>query len=261
MKSPMSQIFMITLAIVFAMALSLTIALICISYIRADKPEPFQTDTQESESHTSTLPVYNPLETLPPAITDDSESTTTTLLEPEDDPIDLGNGLSYASNGDGTCTLIGIGSCTDVCIVIPDRSPAGDRVISIAPRAFYGCTYVTAIQIPSTVISIGDLAFAACNNLVYISVNEANAYYCDVDGILYSADGRSILLYPPMRAGNTATISAATTEIMDMAFYNCAYLTHIHYTGTAEQWEHISIGSKNYSLTAAAKTFGNGGKK
>jgi hypothetical protein len=64
-----------------------------------------------------------------------------------------------------------------------------------------------------------------------------------------------------MRAGNTATISVSTTEILEMAFYNCAYLTHVHYTGTAEQWEHISIGSKNYSLTAAAKTFGNGGKK
>jgi len=260
MKSPMSQIFMITLAIVFAMALSLTIALICISYIRADETETLPLlDTSGEDTVTTALPVYSPLDSLPATTTEYESATDAPPLE--EDPTILGNGLSYASNGDGTCTLIGIGSCTDVCIVIPDRSPAGDRVISIAPRAFYGCTYATAIQIPSTVISIGDLAFAACNNLVYVSVNEANAYYCDIDGILYSADGRTILLYPPMRAGNTATISAATIEIMDMAFYNCAYLTHIHYTGSAEQWERISIGSKNYSLTAAAKTFGNGGKK
>jgi hypothetical protein len=42
---------------------------------------------------------------------------------------------------------------------------------------------------------------------------------------------------------------------MEMAFYNCTYLTQIYYTGTPAQWESISIGSKNYSLIASAKTF------
>ena len=33
-----------------------------------------------------------------------------------------------------------------------------------------------------------------------------------------------------------------------------------NYAGTPEEWEQIRIGSKNYSLTAAAKTFGAVGK-
>ncbi len=260
MKSTMSQAFMITLAIVFAIALSLTIALICVSYTQREPSETLPRDT-ETDADTPTLPVYKPLDTLPPPPESTPPTTTTAEPPPEKEPLPAGNGLAFASNGNGTCTLVGIGTCVDACIVIPEHSPAGDRVTSIAPRALYGTSIVTAIQIPSTVTAIGELAFAACHNLVYISVSKNNPYYCDIDGILYTADGFTLLLYPPMRAGTTATISVSTTEILEMAFYNCAYLTRIHYTGSAEQWERISIGAKNYSLTAAAKTFGNGGKK
>lgn len=260
MKSPMSQILMFTLAIVFAVALSLTIALICVSYVQEETPTDtrfgFEDDTTEPLSASATLPVYRPMDPLPESTYVSDTALITTESPPViDQPLPTGNGLAYASNGDGTCTLIGVGTCRDVCIVIPERSPSGDRVTAIASRAFYGCPFATAIQIPTTVTNIGEMSFAACNNLVYISVTEGNAYYCDMDGILYSADGRTLILYPPMRAGNSYTISAAIDEIRSMAFYNCAYLTQIHYDGSVEDWERISIGTKNYSLIAAAKTF------
>ncbi len=255
MKPNMVQIVMTVLAILFAMALALTVALICLSY--TDK-------RTEKDTTTAHLPTGGTESTSTPE--EDSTSPEEDSTSPEEDstvpeedstapPEDRGNGLAYAANGDGTCTLIGIGKCDDVCIVIPETSPAGDLVTAIAPRAFYGCTYATAIQIPATVTRIGDLAFAACPSLVYLSVDLANPYYCDIDGILYTADGQTLLTYPAMRAGNEITIGSVTTEIAEMAFYNCAYLTHITYTGTAEQWERIRIGAKNYSLIAASKSF------
>ena len=84
------------------------------------------------------------------------------------------NTLSFASAGDGTCTVVGIGTCTDACVVIPAYSPAGERVTTVSARAFYGCKQINAIQIPSTVEHIGALAFANCPNLVYISVSDEN---------------------------------------------------------------------------------------
>lgn len=250
MKSPMNQAVPITLLILFASALSLTVALISLFYINqnsATNPSPSVPTTEDYES-------------VLPSLSESSEELTTPLLttsfeEELPAPEDLGNGLAFSSNGDGTCTLTGIGICEDVCIVIPEFSPSGDTVTAIATRAFWGCGQATAIQIPSTVTSIGALAFANCPNLMYISVHAENREFCDIDGILYTSDGRALLLYPPMRAGNAITISSVTTEIMEMAFYNCAYLTHIYYAGTPEQWEQIRIGSKNYSLTAAAMTF------
>ena len=37
-------------------------------------------------------------------------------------------GLKFTSNGDGTCSVSGIGTCTDTEIVIPPVSPMGDAV-------------------------------------------------------------------------------------------------------------------------------------
>ena len=240
----MTQTFLIILAIVFAIALALTIAMISLTYMSTES-----TDTRPLAPDT-TIPM--PQSTTPwlPEVTTPEE---TTALEEITLP---SNSLSFASAGDGTCTVVGIGSCTDACVVIPAYSPAGDKVTTVAARALYGQKQINAIQIPATVEHIGALAFANCPNLVYISVSDQNEEYCDIDGILYTSDGRELLLYPPMRAGASVTISLVTTEIAEMAFYNCAYLSHVYYTGTPEQWERISIGAKNYSLTAAAKTFG-----
>ena len=136
--------------------------------------------------------------------------------------------------------------------MIPERSPSGDTVTEIADRAVMGCETVTAIQIPATVKKIGELAFASCPNLIYISVDEGNTAYRDDDGVLYTADGRALLLYPPMRAGSTVYIPYSVTEISEMAFYQCAYLSSVRYAGTPADWECIRIGSQNYSLTAAS---------
>lgn len=236
MKSGMAPMIMTALAILFAMALALTVSLICLSYTSAEREE-------------LSLPIRENPETLPPP--------TETTKPPVDllPPAPLEGCLAYASNGNGTCTLTGLGTCTDASIVIPNTSPSGDVVTAIAARAFYGCPYVTEISIPSTVSSIGTLAFANCPTLTYIAVDTANQFFCDIDGVLYTADGRALLLYPSMRVGTSLTISTVTTEIADMAFYNCAYLSHVYYAGNADQWEHIRIGSKNYSLIAASKTF------
>ena len=260
MTTPMTQIMMMIRAILFAMALALTVALICLSYVHEGSADELPSEPEPATTTTDPY-VYPPLDTLPPGSETDSESITTLIVDPTLPPVEeLGNGLAYASNGNGTCTLTGIGLCTDVCIVIPEYAPTGDRVTAIANGAFYGCYFVTAIQIPSSVTYIGTLAFAACENLMYISVNTSNPAYCDIDGILYTSDGTTLLLYPPMRAGSSVTISSVTQSIDEMAFYNCAYLTHVYYTGSAEQWESIRIGAKNYSLTAASKSFSALGK-
>ncbi len=240
----MTQTYLIILAIVFAIALALTIAMISLSYMRVESEDtrPPVTDTARPLPQSTTL--WLPEVTTPEVTTAPEEITMPS------------NSLSFASAGDGTCTVVGIGSCTDACVVIPAYSPAGDKVTTVAARALYGQKQINAIQIPATVEHIGALAFANCPNLVYISVSDQNEEYCDIDGILYTSDGRELLLYPPMRAGASVTISLVTTEIAEMAFYNCAYLSHVYYTGTPEQWERISIGGKNYSLIAAAKTFG-----
>jgi hypothetical protein len=228
---------MVALAISFTMVLALIVALICLHYVDGEETPP----PEESEEMSSIFPLQT---------TDEATSAS-----PETDPPPIPDSLLFSSNGDGTCRIIDVGSMTDACVVIPDFSPSGDRVVEIAARAFYGCRTVTAIQIPSSVRVIGELAFADCPNLIYISVSAQSTAFCDLDGVLYTKDLTTLLLYPAMRAGSTATLRAETLRIAPMAFYRCAYLSHVSYLGSAEAWEEISIGEKNYSLTASSKSF------
>ena len=67
-------------------------------------------------------------------------------------------GLQFTSNGDGTCYLSGIGTCTDRDIVIPSVHN-GERVTAIGVSVFYGNQGLRSVVIPNGVTTIGDSAF------------------------------------------------------------------------------------------------------
>lgn len=231
-----SHTVLLAFAVVFAMGMALAVAILCIPMV-SDKPpaaEDFATDATSA----------------PP-----SELAAESATEPVPILPDVSNGLQFTSLGNGTCALTGIGICADACVVIPEFSPFGDRVVEIAPRALCGVSSVTAIQIPASVRVIGEYAFAACESLMYISVSAQNPSFCDLEGVLYTSDRSVLLAYPAMRAGECAELYIATKKIADMAFFGCVYLKSIRYEGSPAEWEQISVGSKNYSLIAASKVF------
>ena len=79
-------------------------------------------------------------------------------------------GLAFQSNGDGTCTVSGIGTCTDTDLVIPKTSPDGDAVTGVKQKAFAGCTKLKAVTVPDSVTSIGAGAFSGCSTLESITL-------------------------------------------------------------------------------------------
>ena len=86
--------------------------------------------------------------------------------------IDGSTGLAYEANGDGTCTITGIGSCTDLDIIIPEYID-GYNVTSIGDWAFNGCRNLTSIEIPDSVTSIGSSAFSCCYSLTSIVIPDS----------------------------------------------------------------------------------------
>lgn len=163
--------------------------------------------------------------------------------------------LEYTSFGNGTCAVSGIGSITDIYLVIPEKSPNGDVVISIGEKAFFENTTLKAVQIPSTVMNIGNMAFGGCLSLVYISVDQANMMYSSKDGILYSKDNTKLICYPCASLASEIFISAAVTEISDMAFFSTPSLKFIKYGGTLSDWSKIKIGENNYGIYSSSLSF------
>ena len=96
------------------------------------------------------------------------------------------NGLEYRVNEDGqTCTIVGIGNCTDTVITIPQKIKSY-QVTVIGDHAFLDQTQITAVSFPDGLLSIEDNAFECCTGLTEIimpdSVTYAGIYsfgFCD----------------------------------------------------------------------------------
>lgn len=164
-------------------------------------------------------------------------------------------GLSFRSNGDGTCTLEGIGDCTDAFLLVPERAPSGDRVTSIAASAFADCSQLRAVQLPASLQSIGARAFEGCSNVAMFYVAPGSTAYISIDGVLYSKDGTTLLAYPAGRPTEVASIPAKVREIGAMAFCASPRLRSIHFEGSLAVWRSVAIGEGNEVLYTLPKTF------
>ena len=102
-----------------------------------------------------------------------------------------------------------------------------NSVTSIGGGAFDGCSSLASIEIPNSVTSIGDYAFDGCSSLTSIAVDANNANYKDIDGNLYSKDGKTLLRYAIGKTTTSFTIPDNVTSIGKSAFSGCDSLTSI----------------------------------
>ena len=109
-------------------------------------------------------------------ITPDSSGVTTPITNDTTDPDEEYNkkaskGLEFMSNGDGTCYVSGLGTCTDTDIIIPKTSPEGDKVTEIG--LLHNCKDITSVIIPDSVMRIGYYAFKDCTGLTSITIPDS----------------------------------------------------------------------------------------
>ena len=176
-----------------------------------------------------------------------------TSEEVEISPI-YSEGLRFRSNGDGTCALAGVGSCTSTLILVPPESPAGDTVTEILPYALRD-SIVTAIEIPATVRTLSAASFAECPRLAFVHVAKGSTYYSECDGVLYNAD-KSIAIYCPVaRVGAELRLPANLSRINAGAFASCTGLRTVIFEGSTSLWQSITVGDENDALYAAAFKF------
>ena len=163
-------------------------------------------------------------------------------------------GLYFRSNGDGTCALAGMGSCTAACVLIPPQSPAGDTVTEILPGVFAG-SIVGSVEIPTTVTVLSAASFADCERLAYVRVAAGNPAFLEFDGAIYTADGTALLYCPAGRSARELKLHPALKRIAAGAFASCDALDTVCFEGNTAAWHNIIVGDENNALYAARLVF------
>ena len=154
-------------------------------------------------------------------------------------------GLTAVTIPDGV-TVIGEGAfcgCRSLTgITIPES------VKEIGSFAFSGCTGIKEVTLPAGVTGIGSKAFSGCTSLIRFRVpDEASADWNGLleamdhpaaskasvympltlaDGVLFSGDGKTLVLCFPGKEGRYC-VPAGVTGIGPYAFWNCTGLTEI----------------------------------
>lgn len=177
-----------------------------------------------------------------------------TNLKPSD-------GLEFESNGDGTCAIVGIGSCTDKDLVIPKKSPDGDTVILIDERAFSGLEDVDSVTLLNYNYEVGRnafcygefttlniiggspvikrSAFSSCEDLTSILFSDCNIqadeyafYYCGKDADVTFSNCTGAIDERAFQYSDfiSLSISNCELEIGESAFSSCEELTSIVFT-------------------------------
>ena len=186
-------------------------------------------------------------------------------------------GLEYRVNTDGTASVVGLGSCTDRTVRIPEFTPAGDKITSIGDRAFLGekrivevkmptgiinigkeafkGSGITTVTIPSSVVTIGEGAFARCTALTAIKVDPASPMFTVSGGVLFDIEMETLICYPSGKEDPTYVMPKTVKKIESMAFSACNNLTKIRYSGTQQQWRSIYICAGNDWLNVVTITY------
>lgn len=97
---------------------------------------------------------------------------------------------------------------------------------AIADSAYYKSIEMTSLAIPGSVVTIGRHAIDHCFKLASLDVAADNQNFKSVDGVIFSKDGKTLVLCPPGKTGEYV-VPAEVTTIAPSAFSTCKKITSI----------------------------------
>ena len=156
-------------------------------------------------------------------------------------------GLEFNAGNDTskTCSVTGIGTCTDTVIVVPLKDPNGYTVTGIWEHAFRNCTNITSVILPETVTRISSSAFDGCTNLTDINfplgmkaIGGSAFFGCSsLERVVIPDSVKNIdeCAFSACTGLKSVNIGNGVTEIGSRAFENCSSLTELNIGNSVEK--------------------------
>ncbi len=96
-----------------------------------------------------------------------------------------------------------------------------EGILTVYGSAFDGCTSIKSLNIPASVTLINDKFYYDVN------ISEENTIYCDIDGVVFTKDKKTLISYPSKRTDTQYTVPSGVENIGEDAFSDCTSLTSI----------------------------------
>ena len=93
-----------------------------------------------------------------------------------------------------------------------------EGIETIGNNVFNDCTVLETVKIPKTVTFLAENAFYDCTVLTAIEVADGNTAYKSLDGVLFTADGATILKYPDAKTASEYTVPEGVKNVPFSAF-------------------------------------------
>lgn len=110
---------------------------------------------------------------------------------------------------------------------IPKYVAVKDGTTVIADYAFAYRYDLKSIEIPESVISIGENVFESCNDIERFNVDSGNSVYSSEYGNLYNKTQTEFIKYARAKSDTTFTVPDEVEHISEYAFYNCDNLESV----------------------------------
>lgn len=104
-----------------------------------------------------------------------------------------------------------------------------NTVTTIRRNAFAECTILETVHIPASVTEIEDSVFVNCYAIKGFSVDENNAYYKALEGVIYSKDGTELKAYPIGSPRTQYALREGTKRVAGYAFSQAKKLEKIEF--------------------------------
>lgn len=130
-------------------------------------------------------------------------------------------------------------------------------VETLGERAFSGCNISGEFIINKNLKTIGGGAFAG-NSITGFYINEnGNDYFTSKDGVLYTKDGQSLVVFPPALVGEEVTIPDGTVKIAPYALSNSTKVKKINLPESLKEIGNFAFRSCNLQDITLGKNLTN----
>lgn len=98
---------------------------------------------------------------------------------------------------------------------------------TLSDGAFADCTSLESVTIGNSLTNVGSDAFYNCSKLIGFTVDKTNPFLIDIDGVLFSKDKTTIIVYPNLKGANYI-IPDGVDSIASYAFETCPKLKSVY---------------------------------